>query len=149
MGQNQMQKVVNPWVKAKEIADVKKDSNKRVKSVIEDPYDDFNMDFDEPDFQEKPNGTKRQMLMEMPPKEPLAMLKLEKPRSVTKNRFGLDESVLRKAEEESELLDSLWEMSERQLHTQKEDGGRDQNGGLLGRLLEDDFAISNYGLGSF
>lgn len=65
------------------------------------------MDFDEPNSIEKPNGAKRQMIKEVSVIPSLPMLKLEKPKSVTTNRFGLDASILKKAEEESELLDSL------------------------------------------
>lgn len=65
------------------------------------------MDFDEPNSIEKPSGTKRKMIKEIPVAPLLAMPKLGKPKSTTTNRFGFDASILKIAEEESELLDSL------------------------------------------
>jgi hypothetical protein len=140
-------KGANQVVRTKEI-EVKKERQERINSDIEDPYEEFEMAFDEPDCFEKPSGSKRQMLMEIPEMPILDTKKLAKPLKITRNRFGIDESLLKKAEEESELLDSLCEMSERQLHTHKEEGMTQQNEGLLGRLLEDDYVMKNYGLGS-
>jgi hypothetical protein len=130
------------------VLEVKKERQERINSEIEDPYEDFEMAFESPDCFEKPNGSKRQMLMEVPEIPILDTKKLEKPLKIVRNRFGIDESLLRKAEEDGELLDSLCEMSERQLHTHKEEGMTQQNEGLLGRLLEDDCGMKNYGLGS-
>jgi argininosuccinate synthase len=56
-----------------------------------------------------------------------------------KNKFGIDENILRQAEEDSELLDSLNEISEKQMHhTYRDDKmAENRNPGLIDGLLEE------------
>lgn len=59
------------------------------------------------------------------------------PKTKRGSRFNVDENILKQAEEDSQLLDSLAEISERQLRTEREADQRDWNeGSLLNNLLE-------------
>lgn len=68
-----------------------------------------------------------------------------------KNKFGIDENILRQAEEDSELLDSLNEISEKQMHhTYRDDKVmKSGNPGLIDGLLEDENNLMPFNYESF
>lgn len=102
-------------------------------------YNDVEVGLGMPPTQEKQLGVKRQKLEDVHHFETVPV-PTTKPKMVKKNRFNIDESILKRAEEDSELLDSLCEISEKQLYTQREEGQNNDNhngkGGLLESLLE-------------
>jgi hypothetical protein len=111
---------------------------KRVYGASTEPLMEDDTNYVESGSPEKLNGPKRQMLDEITFIPVTSAKHKAKPKRTKMGRFGVDEATLRRAEEESELLDSLIEMSERQLQTHREVGERERNdNGLLANLLED------------
>lgn len=111
---------------------------KRLYGTSPEPLMEDDTNYVESGSPEKLNGSKRQMLDEIPFIPVSSAKSRAKPKRSKMGRFGVDEATLRKAEEESELLDSLIEISERQLQTHREVGERERNdNGLLANLLEE------------
>lgn len=74
----------------------------------------------------------------------------KKKRAKKQKRFEVDESIKRKAEEDSELLDSLIEISERQLQTEREVGEKERKeNSLLNNLLEQDQCLPPFDFDSY
>jgi hypothetical protein len=75
---------------------------------------------------------------------------ISEPVAKQRNKFGIDERILKQAEEDSLLLDSLNEISERQMHTQREPTDMDhKDNGLLHNLLEDQPGLLPFNYESF